>query len=196
MPVLSYESVDSYADSIEKYLDQGVLIETRELYYPIRVKPPGKYTMKALRDKGISHIELRMVDLNPFTESGADIRDLDFLKLFLIWLAAQESHQLDWQEQMQALQNHKTAAGYDWEIGRLTMTGKSTGTLRKYIQEFLEEMETFYGDNPEAKPVLAWQKRKLEQKNRYASQVREQFGEDYLRGGSRRAKEIQEAFHV
>lgn len=88
VPIISYDSIDEYVDSMEAYVTEGLLIEARELYYPVRIKPPGKYSAEALREKGVQHIELRMIDVNPFSDEGLDIRDLRFLQLFLIWLSS------------------------------------------------------------------------------------------------------------
>ena len=197
LPILSYESIEGYTGSIEGYLDQGLLIQARELYYPVRIKPPGKYTLQALKDDGISHIELRQVDLNPFVKGGADIRDMNFLKLLLIYLASVDMETLSQQDQMQALQNHKTAAQYDWDIARITTAGKQAGTLREYLRDLLTDMKEFYAVDKEALELLDYQQKKVDDDDfRYASRVRKEYGEDYITKGIHRAKKIQEAFDV
>lgn len=197
LPILSYGSVESYADSIELYLKQGMLIQARELYYPVRIKPPGKYTLKSLRENGIDHIELRQIDLNPMAENGLDARDAEFLKLLLVWLASKEMEPLSRQNQMQALQNHKTAAAYDWDLARISLPGQKANTLRRYLEELLQEMSAFFEEVPQARPVLEHQMRKLQSEgNRYACMVRDAYGGNYIDDGIRQAQKIQEAFHV
>ncbi len=197
LPILSYDSVGSYADSIEVYLKQGLLIQARELYYPVRIKPPGKYTLNALRESGINHIELRQIDLDPLAEDGIDIRDAEFLKLLLVWLAATEMEPLSMQDQMQALQNHKTAAAYDWDLARIALPGQRVKTLRQNLEELLQEMDEFFAGIPQARPILEYQMHKLlAEENRYACRVRSTYGENYIEGGLRLARQIQEAFHV
>ena len=101
------------------------------------------------------------------------------------------------QDQMQALQNHKTAAAYDWDLARIALPGKKAAALRQYLDELLEEMEVFFEGISQARQVIRYQKRKLQaEKNRYACQVREIYADDYIGGGIRRAQQIQEAFHV
>lgn len=197
LPILSYGSVASYADSIRGYLDQEWLFQTRELYYPVRVKPPGTYTLEALSEKGINHIELRQIDLNPFVRNGADERDLEFLKLLLIWLASKEMKPLTEHDQIQALQNHKNAAAYDWDIARISTPGKRAASLREYLQDLLDEMKEFYEGEEEALSILEYQELKIKDKSRrYASRVRDEYETDYIGAGLRRAKEIQEGFRV
>ena len=68
-PILDYTSAAAYADSIQSYIDSGMIRYPSELYYPIRLKNFGPYSLEGLKE-GISHIELRMVDLNPLVRAG------------------------------------------------------------------------------------------------------------------------------
>ena len=86
-PILDYTSAKAYADSIQSYIDSGMIRYPSELYYPIRLKNFGPYSLDGLRE-GISHIELRMVDLNPLVRAGIDERDVLFSQLFLGRLAS------------------------------------------------------------------------------------------------------------
>ena len=72
-PILDYTSAAAYADSIQSYIDSGMIRYPSELYYPIRLKNFGPYSLEGLKE-GISHIELRMVDLNPLVRAGIDER--------------------------------------------------------------------------------------------------------------------------
>lgn len=72
---------------MEYYIRTGELREIRELYYPVRLKPKGENSLANLK-QGVDHIELRMLDLNPFSPVGISKEDLDFLQLFLFYLAA------------------------------------------------------------------------------------------------------------
>lgn len=83
-PILDYTSAAAYADSIQSYIDSGMIRYPSELYYPIRLKNFGPYSLEGLKE-GISHIELRMVDLNPLVRAGIDERDVLFSQLFLVW---------------------------------------------------------------------------------------------------------------
>ncbi|MCI9539182.1 MAG: hypothetical protein HFG35_13130 [Eubacterium sp.] len=69
---IPYQSIESYADSIEKYVLQGLLKAPSELYYPVRLKPAGENNLENLRKNGVNHIELRMFDLNPLCAEGLE----------------------------------------------------------------------------------------------------------------------------
>ena len=87
-PILDYTSLDTYADSIQRYVDDGLLRFPTELYYPVRLKPAGKNSLENLRKNGVNHIELRMFDLNPLVSCGIEEKDIAFAQLLLVWLAS------------------------------------------------------------------------------------------------------------
>lgn len=197
VPIISYDSIDSYIDSIEAYVKEGLLIEARELYYPVRIKPPGKYTMTALREKGVQHIELRMIDVNPFSDQGLDIRDLRFLQLFLIWLSSLGRAGLTDEDQVMAIYNHKSSAQYSWTIARIALPGKETRSLKECVEEVLNAMNDFYAHDDKAIETLRYQTGKLEDRElRYAKRVLKIYGKNYIEGGLERAREIQNNYNV
>ena len=182
---------------MEAYVTEGLLVEARELYYPVRIKPPGKYTSEALREKGVQHIELRMIDVNPFSDEGMDIRDLKFLQLFLIWLSSLGRAHLSDEEQVQAIYNHKSSAQYSWTIARIGLPGKGTRSLKECVEEVLCSMKDFYAHDNKALETLNYQIRKAENRDlRYAKMVLREYGKNYIEGGLARAKEIQDHYNA
>ncbi len=113
VPVLDFHTLDSYVESIQSYIDQGQIRVASELYYPVRLKPRGENSLEHLRENGINHIELRMLDLNPLSPVGIDERDLEFLHYFLVYLLFQEEEEMGAQEQLAAIRNMKNAARYE-----------------------------------------------------------------------------------
>ena len=197
LPLLCYEDMESYTTSIQKYIDWGMISRPSELYYPVRIKSAGAYSLDALRTHGANHIELRMIDLNPFAPEGIDLNDLRFLRLFLVWLASLPREQLDVGGQLRALQNHKSAAGYDWSICRIMTADGGSVLLWDALDGVLGEMETFYAGDPSALAALRSQREKLcDRSKRYACRVRHQFEGNYISSGLRRAAEIQALFHA
>ncbi len=89
IPELSYADFDGYIESIKKYLATGKISSIKELYYPIRLKPKGENTLRNLEENGINHIELRMLDLNPFCCSGVERKDLIFIHLLIAYRSTQ-----------------------------------------------------------------------------------------------------------
>ena len=195
-PILSYEDIPSYTETVRQYKDKGLLRHEGELYYPVRIKPAGKYSLRNLCADGVSHIELRMIDLNPMTADGIDQRDLCFLQMFLIWLACKERIPLDEEGQKRALHNLKEAARFDWNDIRLSLTDGGEVPVQQELEHVLAEMTELFCDAGSSwQAALQHQKDKVRQpEKRYARQVMERYGKAYLAGGLKRAEQLQQYF--
>lgn len=197
-PIFSYENIEAYADSIQRYVDNGLLKAASELYFPIRLKPRGENTLEALRESGVDHIELRMFDLNPLAEAGVEEKDIVFAQLLMVWLAATEDRQLTEREQIQAVQNFKNAAHYDLKTVKiLTLSGENYPVAEAAVR-VIERMKEFYrGFDPAVQEVLEFELGKfVDAGNRYAWKIKEQFQEGYVKKALALAKERQGKVNV
>ena len=193
VPVLDYSSVQTYADSIQRYVDDGWLRFPSELYYPVRLKPAGENTLQNLRKRGVNHIELRMFDLNPLVSCGVDERDVAFAQLLLVWLASKPPQPFPGSAQVQAVQNFKNAAHYDLKTVSLQKSNGQVVTVADAALDVISEMEEFYQDfSEETKELLRFEKDKfVEQENRYSWKVRELYGNGFVKKGLELAKQRQ-----
>lgn len=193
-PIFDYSSLSSYVESIQEYVNQGLLAFPTELYYPVRLKPRGKNVLKTLKDQGIDHIELRMIDLNPLVSVGIDERDVTFAQLLLVWLASTPRRMLSIQDQVQAVQNFKNAAHYDLKTVKIVLPTGKVMPIANAALEVLDQMMEFYQAFPqEIIEVLTFQRAKFEKaENRYAWQIREHFQEGFIKKGLELAKKRQE----
>ena len=184
-PIFCYETVEKYADSIQRYVDDGMLMSSSELYYPIRLKPKGMNTLSSLRENGANHIELRMIDLNPFEESGVDIRDLKFAHLMLIWLASTPAETVALNDQVRAVQNFKNAARYDLKTVYLYDENSDSYSFVSAAKIIIVRMRMFFRRlGFDVNDILDYQYMKFEStEGRYARKVREQFGNGYVKKG-------------
>ena len=175
-PVLSYDSILSYADSIQKYIDNGSLAGVGELYYPIRLKPKGVNRLNNLVQNGVNHIELRNIDINPFAEEGIDVRDLEFLELLMLWIFCTYNNKLSPADQIRAVENFKISALYDIDNTTIPADNKIE-SLRTAGLRILSEMREFFVDSS----ALQYQFQKLtEQDARYADKVRANLKDNYI----------------
>ena len=202
VPTFDYTDIRKYADSIQKYVDEGLIATTTELYYPIRLKPAGKNNLKRLHDEGVSHIELRMVDLNPYDEAGVSLYDLKFIHYFLIWLTGTDRLPFRLKDQVQAVQNFKYAARYDLKtvkIGVPTGETYSVATAGRHViglmRDFFTDIYDKYKDEKiseslkEVFEILDFEENKfIDPESRYAWKVRKEFEEDYVKKGLLYAK--------
>jgi len=78
---LDFGSLESFQTSMAKRIDQGVLQSERENYASVRIK------LKESSDEPdqISHLEIRLLDLNPFVKLGIDPEHLEIIHQFLIF---------------------------------------------------------------------------------------------------------------
>jgi len=82
-----------------KYLqiNTNVLQIENELYAPIRPKRvtrSGETPSDALLRGGIEYIEVRSLDINPFTAIGVDEQQVRFLDLFMVWCAMADAPEM------------------------------------------------------------------------------------------------------
>ena len=151
MPVLDFSSTRAYAKSIARYVQEGELVAPSELYYPVRLKPRGPNNLLALAERGVDHIEIRCVDLNPLTGGLVDVRDVEFIHLFMLWCAAQERETLTAERQRESVAAFKAAAqlDFDWTP----------------VGELLERMDEFFSGSagwpPQVRRVLAFEAEKV-----------------------------------
>ena len=191
-PILDYSSAAAYADSIQYYIDNGLIRYPSELYYPIRLKPRGDYGLEGLK-RGVSHIELRMVDLNPLVRAGIDERDVLFSQLLLVWMASTPDEVLATKDQVQAVQNFKNAAHYDLKTVKIVMPSGDAFSVVKSAKKVIDALEQFYeGFGDEVRECLEFQRAKFDSpENRYAWKIRQQYGEGYVARGLELARKLQ-----
>ena len=184
-PFFDYSSVRAYADSIQKYVDDGLLAAPTELYYPIRLKPKGKNDLSRLRNEGVDHIELRMVDLNPLEPAGLDLKDLQFAQLLLVWLASTPRQPFTLKDQVQAVQNFKNAAHYDLKTVKIVAPDGEVYSVADAGHKVISFMREFYAGFPkEVQDILNFEAEKFtDPEKRYAWRIRREFANGFVRKG-------------
>lgn len=197
-PILDYTNIRTYADSIQEYVDNGLIRSPSELYYPIRLKPRGQNILSVLREQGVDHIELRMFDVNPLASCGVDERDVVFAQLMLAWLAATPRQPFSVKDQVQAVQNFKNAAHYDLKTVKIVAPDGQVCSVTDAALKVLERMREFYRDFPASvKNVLDFETEKfLDGEKRYAWKIRKEFSDGYVKKGLKLAKQRQEEMNV
>lgn len=193
-PIFDYSDIRSYADCIQRYVDDGWIKYPSELYYPIRLKPVGENNLETLKEKGVNHIELRMFDLNPFVPCGIEEKDVIFTQLFLVWLASTNRQSLTTKDQIQAVQNFKNAAHYDLKTVKIVIPNEGVYSVIDASLKVISQMKDFYADFPEdIHKILDFEEAKFtEQSNRYSWKVRQQFKGGFVKRGLTLARKYQE----
>lgn len=162
----SYNSAREYVDSIHRFIEEGKLSYAKEYYSSIRLK--GVHPdIESLKEDGIKYIELRTIDINPFSKVGADLRDLKFTHLFLLLMLvkdeqAYEDYQKDGQNAKEsvalyALGNPVYIGGKEYDAGEMC------ATLMDEVEELNNVLELYDRD------VINYQRHKLNYRNTYAA---------------------------
>ncbi|MEI7256070.1 glutamate--cysteine ligase [Dickeya dadantii] len=96
-PSEEYAAIGLKKDGRYLQLNTNVLQIENELYAPIRPKRvtrPGESPSDALLRGGIEYIEVRSLDINPFSATGVSAEQARFLDLFLIWCALADAPEM------------------------------------------------------------------------------------------------------
>lgn len=81
---VSYASLEQYVTDIENYVQSGELSAEKEFYSAVRFR--GQKHNRAYLEQGITYLEFRCFDLNPFDHLGISQETLDTVHLFLLSL--------------------------------------------------------------------------------------------------------------
>lgn len=84
---VSFDSIESYVESLEHWVKTGKLIAEKEFYSNVRLR--GAKKARELLKSGIQYLEFRLFDLNPFEQYGISLADAKFIHYFvllMIWL--------------------------------------------------------------------------------------------------------------
>lgn len=76
---VSYDNLKTFKNSIQNYINTDQLFAKSEFYGPVRLK-----TLKGNPETQIDYLEFRMLDNNPFSAEGLDIRTLYFIHLMIM----------------------------------------------------------------------------------------------------------------
>lgn len=124
-------------------LNSNILQIPNEYYAPVRPKQETDEKtnlVEALKTKGVKYIEVRSVDINPFTPAGIDDNYLKFLKTFLYFCFFKESPEFTAKEKQNSDDNQNKVALYGRQPGLTLRRGNSNISFTKWANELLEEM--------------------------------------------------------
>ncbi|MDR0771297.1 MAG: glutamate--cysteine ligase [Burkholderiales bacterium] len=85
-PCAAFERVGVMVDGAYRQLNANILQSDNEYYSSVRPKQPpqaGETSSRALRRRGIAYIELRSLDISPFTPTGTDLETMHFIQAWL-----------------------------------------------------------------------------------------------------------------
>lgn len=139
---IDFTNTDSYKSSIQHLVDTEKLSFGKELYNPVRIKYDEESQL-------ISHIELRLLDLDPMEKIGISKTSLYFTHLFLIYcLFLEEEYDFSAENQLIANSNHDRVAcgGRDPELMIKCFSGVEMNA-RDQVLRVVKKMISFSEEN-------------------------------------------------
>ena len=97
-PSEEFAQIGVKVDKKYRQLNSNILQIENELYAPIRPKrvtKNGEKPSEALKRGGVEYIEVRSLDVNPFSSVGLTEDQIRFLDLFLTWSVLSDSNPMD-----------------------------------------------------------------------------------------------------
>ena len=146
---VSYDSLERYVTDIESCVADGRLIAEKEFYSAVRLR--GSKHNRDYLTQGVTYLEFRCFDLNPYSPVGIDQETLDTVHLFslaLLWLDSLE--QVDAELAQAQELNDRIALSHPLEklpddapLAEITEAMQAVIThfqLPSYYQELLEKL--------------------------------------------------------
>ena len=93
-----------------------------------------------LKQGGVDYIELRSLDLNPYSRNGIDIETIYFLEVFILYCLFEKSEPIDKDEYKRIWENDLLVAKYGRDPKLLLGNGKSKIGLREWAYQILDAM--------------------------------------------------------
>jgi glutamate--cysteine ligase len=138
-----FEKIGIKHDGEYLQLNTNTLQEESELYAPIRPKrvtATGEKLSDALEARGIQYVEVRSLDVNPYTETGIDLDQVYFLDVFLTYCLLKDSPDLSREEQQTAQQNLEQVATCGRELSLELADCDKTRSLVNWGEEIFTEL--------------------------------------------------------
>ena len=134
-----YTTLTTYVESIKQLVSEKKIESHKELYSPIRLKAKNpKIFLDSLTEQGVSYLEYRSIDVNPFDKTGIALEDLEFLESFNLFLLQKEETTYEkWQQE--ATMNQERIASYGQKEINVLQDGEEV-SKREWGIELLEEM--------------------------------------------------------
>ena len=163
---ITFNSLDEYLKTIKNYINtpnekfsdisldlkqqvnNGTIQMESELYNHIRPKGMFSRTERQynqLKNSGIEYLEIRSIDLNPYSEIGISIEDVEFLELLSLFCSLSDSPKIDETEAMLIKENIRRASEVGQSCGLLNSFGGKKGetNIKELTNELLEDLKSF-----------------------------------------------------
>ncbi|MCL1149723.1 glutamate--cysteine ligase [Shewanella ulleungensis] len=145
MPSKKFAQIGVNVDGEFRQLNSNILQIENEFYAPIRAKrvtKKGEKPSQALARAGVEYIEVRALDVNPFSPVGIDATQVRFLDLFLLYCLLSPSEDTDDVGEAEIAANLKAVVLEGRKPGlMLQRNGQAIG-LKTWMHELFAQLST------------------------------------------------------
>ncbi|MEJ2532847.1 MAG: glutamate--cysteine ligase [Halioglobus sp.] len=143
-PHPAYRAIGAHHGSDYQQLNDSLLQIENEFYSPIRPKRvarPGETALNALHRGGIEYVEVRCVDVSPFSPVGLDAEQARFLDTFLLFCLLEESPDCGDAEQAMQVANLEAVVNRGRQPGLVLQTSSGERPLAEWAAALLAAMQ-------------------------------------------------------
>lgn len=144
MPSANFANIGVKVDGEYRQLNANVLQIENEFYSPIRAKRvtrSGEKPSEALARAGVEYIEVRALDVNPFSPIGIEATQVRFLDLFLLYCLLTESPKSDASEEARLSANLKAVVLEGRKPGLELLTADGSRSLKSWLEELFDALQ-------------------------------------------------------
>jgi glutamate--cysteine ligase len=106
------------------------------------VVPSGKKPLQVLQEDGVDYVEVRCLDLNPFSPLGIDETEIHFLSCFLVFCLLRQSPQTNCEEFQRIEDNLATVVRDGRKPGLTLVKDKVEVPLKEWASEILFDVKS------------------------------------------------------
>ncbi|MCS6151992.1 glutamate--cysteine ligase [Shewanella baltica] len=144
MPSANFANIGVKVDGEYRQLNANVLQIENEFYSPIRAKRvtrSGEKPSEALARAGVEYIEVRALDVNPFSPIGIEATQVRFLDLFLLYCLLTESPKSEASEESRLSANLKAVVLEGRKPGLELLTADGSRSLKSWLEELFDALQ-------------------------------------------------------
>ncbi|MCU8006931.1 glutamate--cysteine ligase [Shewanella sp. SM87] len=144
MPSANFANIGVKVDGEYRQLNANVLQIENEFYSPIRAKRvtrSGEKPSEALARAGVEYIEVRALDVNPFSPVGIEATQVRFLDLFLLYCLLTQSPKSEASEEARLSANLKAVVLEGRKPGLELLTADGSRSLKSWLEELFDALQ-------------------------------------------------------
>jgi len=144
MPSANFANIGVKVDGEYRQLNANGLQIENEFYSPIRAKRvtrSGEKPSEALARAGVEYIEVRALDVNPFSPIGIEATQVRFLDLFLLYCLLTQSPKSEASEEARLSANLKAVVLEGRKPGLELLTADGSRSLKSWLEELFDALQ-------------------------------------------------------